>query len=108
MANVSSTNADRDLRVGSVRLVLHTVAIRSSGGGLCFTVPFIGMQFKLGGKITRHDTHEVEINLVPPAGDQTEEVRGIEEVLVEAIETIRTAVATAAAAMTRSFSRTAA
>jgi len=96
-ANVSSTNADRDLRVGSVRLVLHTIATRSSGGGLSFTVPFIGMQFKLGGKITRHDTHEVEISLVPPPADgETEEVRGIEEVLVEAVETIRAAVASAA------------
>ena len=69
-ANVSSTDADRDLRVGSVRLVLHTIATRSSGGSISFTVPFIGTEFKLGGKVTRQDTHEVEINLVPPPGDQ--------------------------------------
>lgn len=96
-ANVSSTDADRDLRVGSVRLVLHTIATRSSGGSISFTVPFIGMEFKLGGKVTRRDTHEVEINLVPPPGDQPELRDGsLELVLVEAIETIRAAVASAA------------
>jgi Trypsin-co-occurring domain 2 len=95
-ANVSSTDADRDLRVGSVRLVLHTIATRSSGGSLSFTVPFIGMEFKLGGKVTKQDTHEIEINLVPP-GDQPELRDGsLESVLVEAIETIRAAVASAA------------
>jgi hypothetical protein len=96
-ASVSSTDADRDLRVGSVRLILHTIATRSSGGSLNFTVPFIGMEFKLGGKVTRRDTHEVEINLVPPPGDRPELRDGsLELVLVEAIETIRAAVASAA------------
>jgi Trypsin-co-occurring domain 2 len=96
-ASVSSTDADRDLRVGSVRLILHTIATRSSGGSLNFTVPFIGMEFKLGGKVTRRDTHEVEINLVPPPGDRPELRDGsLELVLVEAIETIRAAVAGAA------------
>lgn len=95
-ANLSSTDTDRDLKVGSVRLVLHTIATRSSGGSASFTVPFIGMEFKLGGKITRRNTHEIEINLVPPPPSDGVELRGFEEVLVQAIETIRAAVASAA------------
>ena len=29
------------------------------------------MEVKLGGKLTKRDTHEIEVNLVPP-GDQPE------------------------------------
>jgi len=65
-ANVSSTDLDRDLRVGSVQLALNVVAVRSLGGGLDFCVPFLGMSVKLGGKVTHHDTHRIEIGLVPP------------------------------------------
>ena len=32
-ANVSSSAADRDLRIDSVRLLLHAVATRAYGGG---------------------------------------------------------------------------
>lgn len=33
IANVSSTDVDRDLRVGSVQLILNAVAVRSLGSG---------------------------------------------------------------------------
>jgi Trypsin-co-occurring domain 2 len=97
-ANVSRATPDRDLRIGSVRLILHAVAIRSYGGGLNFHIPLIGTEIKLGGKLSRHDTHEIEISLIPPAPDERSELRDgdLAPVLVEAIETIRATVAAAA------------
>jgi hypothetical protein len=97
-ANVSRSSPDRDLRIGSVRVLLHAVATRSYGGGLSFHVPLIGTEVKLGGNITRQDAHEIEIGLVPPAPSERPELRGgdIGPVLVEAIETIRAAVVAAA------------
>jgi Trypsin-co-occurring domain 2 len=97
-ANVSATDEGRDLRVGSVNLVLHALATRSVGGGLSFTVPFIGMPVRFGAKVTRSDTHEIEINLAPPAQEPGEEVReaSLDLVLVDSIETIRAVLAAAA------------
>jgi hypothetical protein len=97
-ANLSATDRERDLRVGSVRLVLHAIAVRSSGGRLNFHVPIIGMEVQLGGKLTKRDTHEIEINLTPPAKEGRAEIRdgGLDDVLVEAIETVRSAVASSA------------
>ena len=65
-ANVSSTDLDRDLRVGSVKLTLNAVATQSLGGSLDFRVPVIGMQVKLGSKLTKKDTHRIDISMVPP------------------------------------------
>jgi hypothetical protein len=97
-ANVSATDQGRDLRVDSVKLVLHALATRTIGGGLKFTVPFIGMPVRLGTKVTKSDTHEIEINLVPPGQDSGHEVReaSLDLALVDAIETIRAVVATTA------------
>jgi hypothetical protein len=97
-ANVSSTDLDRDLRVCSVQLTLNAVAIRSLGGGLDFRIPFIGMQVKLGSKVTKQDTHAIDISLTPPDLKGRPELRDsdIESVFVDAITTIRTAVASAA------------
>jgi len=97
-ANVSEKDEGRDLRVGSVKLVLHALATQSVGGGLNFTIPFIGMPVRFGAKVTKSDTHEIEINLVPPAREAGEEVRdaSLDVALVDAIETIRAVVASAA------------
>jgi Trypsin-co-occurring domain 2 len=97
-ANVSSANADRDLRVSSVSLTLNVVATRSYGGGVDFRVPVIGMQVKLGTKLTKQDTHKIDINLVPPDLRGGNELRDgeLEWTLVDAINTIRAAVASAA------------
>lgn len=97
-ANVSTTDQGRDLRVGSVGLNLHAIATRSSGGGLNFRIPFIGMEVKVGAKLTTRDTHEIEVNLTPPGEKDRAETRdgALDDVLVEAIETIRAAVASAA------------
>jgi NTP-dependent ternary system trypsin peptidase co-occuring protein len=96
-ANVSRTTHDRDLRIRSARLTLHAVATRSYGGGLNFQIPFIGTEIKMGGKLSRQDTHEIEIILVPPAPEERPELRDgdIGTVLVEAIETIRATLAAA-------------
>ena len=90
-ANVSRTTDGRDLQIGSVRLTLHAVAIRSYGGGLNFQIPLIGTEVKLGGKLSRQDTHEIEISMVPPAPEERPELRdgNLDDALVEAIETIR-------------------
>jgi hypothetical protein len=97
-ANVSATDEGRDLRVGSVRLVLHALATRAVGGGLSFTVPFIGMPVRLGTKVTKSDTHEIEINLIPPGQEAGHEVREapLDLALVDAIETVRAVVASTA------------
>jgi len=97
-ANISSADADRDLRVGSVHLILHAVATRSLGGRVEFCIPFIGMTVKLGKKVTTQDTHRIEIGLAPPDVASGREVRegDIDSVLADAISTIRTTVASAA------------
>ena len=96
-ANVSAT--DRAATCGSARssLILHALATRSSGGGLSFTVPFIGMPVRFGTKVTTSDTHEIEINLIPPGQEAGGGTRGgLDWRLVEAIETVRAVVASAA------------
>jgi hypothetical protein len=97
-ANVSRSAHDRDLRIGSVRLTLHAVATRSYGGGLNFHIPLIGTEVNVGGKVTRQDTHEIEVSLIPPAPAERPEIRDgdLGPVLVEAIETIRATIAAAA------------
>ena len=97
-ANVSATDEGRDLRVESVRLIVHALATRTVGGGLNFTVPFIGMPVRLGTKVTKSDTHEIEINLIPPGQDAEHEVRkaSLDQALVDAIETVRAVVASTA------------
>src|ERR1700751_3366753 len=97
-ANISSIDLDRDLRGGSVQLTLNVVAIQSLGGGLDFRIPFIGMQVKVGSKLTKKDTHRIDISMVPPDLTDRPEVRDVDfgSVFVEAINTIRTAVTCAA------------
>ncbi|MGP0024428.1 MAG: trypco2 family protein [Streptosporangiaceae bacterium] len=97
-ANISSNDLNRELRVGSVRLTLNAVATRSVGGGVEFRIPFIGMQIKVGSKLTRRDTHQIDINLVPPDLKGRPELRDgdLGSVFVDAINTIRAAVASAA------------
>jgi Trypsin-co-occurring domain 2 len=97
-ANISATDQGRDLRVGSASLNLHAIATRSSGGGVTFHIPFIGMEVQVGAKLTTRDTHQIEINLTPPKEQDRAEVRdgSLDDALVEAIGTIRAAVASAA------------
>jgi hypothetical protein len=86
-ANVSVADRGRDLRVGSVRLTLHALATRATGGGLSLRIPFVGMEVQLGAKLTRRDTHEIEVNLTPAASEKRPELRdvNIEVALVEAM-----------------------
>jgi hypothetical protein len=91
-AGVSRTSQTRDLQVASVQLILDVVASKTAGGGVDFRVPFIGMKLSLGAKVTKKDTHTIDIALVPPEERDTRQVRGAEEVqeiLVDAIATIR-------------------
>jgi NTP-dependent ternary system trypsin peptidase co-occuring protein len=98
-AGVSRTSAARDLRVASVQLTLRVVADKTVGGGLNFQVPFIGMMFSAGSKVTKQDTHTVDMTLVPPDQPANFQVRGgdVEDALVDAITTIRQTMANAAA-----------
>ena len=86
----------RDLQVTSVQLILDVVASKMAGGRLDFRVPFIGMKLSLGAKVTKKDTHTIDMTLVPPEGRPT---RGgdVEEVLVSAIATMRDVTTQAAA-----------
>jgi hypothetical protein len=36
-----------------------------AGGGLDFRVPVIGMKVKVGGAVSRQNTHVVELTLIP-------------------------------------------
>jgi hypothetical protein len=95
-AGVSTTSDTRDIKVTSVRLILKVVASKSIGGALHFRVPFIGMEFSTGGKVSTQDTHTIDIELVPPTA-QVRGVRGdVEQTLVSAVQTIRAAAASAA------------
>ena len=98
-AGVSRTSQAGDLQVASVQLVLNVVASKAVGTGLDFRVPFIGMKLSLGAKVTKKDTHTIDITLVPPDDRATRQVRGaeeVQEVLVDAIATIRDVVTKAA------------
>lgn len=90
-AGVSRTSQNKDLQVASVKLVLDVVASKTAGGGVDFCVPFIGMKLRVGTKVTKKDTHTIDITLVPPKDRDTRQVRGgdVEDVLVNAIATIR-------------------
>ena len=74
-AGVSQMSPGRDLQVASVRLILEVVASKMAGGGLDFCVPFIGMKLSLGAKVTKKDTHTIDITLVPPEHRDTRQVR---------------------------------
>ena len=56
------------------------------------------MPVRFGAKVTSSDTHEIDINLAPPAQEPEEEVReaSLDLALVDSIETIRAILATAA------------
>jgi hypothetical protein len=97
-AGVSRTSETRDLQVASVRLILEVVASKTAGGGLDFRVPVLGMKLSLGAKVTKKDTHTIDITLVPPKERDTRQVRGgeVEDVLVNAIATIRNVMTQAA------------
>jgi Trypsin-co-occurring domain 2 len=97
-AGVSHTSQNSDLCVASVRLILEVVASKTAGGGLDFRVPFIGMKLSIGTKVTKKDTHTIDMTLVPPAEKDTRLVRGgdVENVLVNAVATIREVMARAA------------
>lgn len=57
------------------------------------------MQLKIGGSVTRLDTHTIDIALVPPELSERQEIRDqpIETVLVQTIDTIRRVISRAAA-----------
>lgn len=97
-AAVSRTSQRRDLQVASVKLTLYVVAGKTAGGGLDFRVPFIGMKLRVGAKVTKKDTHTIDITLMPPEDGETRQVRGeeVEDALVNAIATIREVMAKAA------------
>lgn len=99
LASISSTDAARDLRVGSVQLTLHAIATVTAGGGLDFRLPVLGMKLKVGASVTRRDTHTIELTLVPPdlAGQHETRDGEIEVVLLEAVEAIRSVMILAAA-----------
>lgn len=90
-AGVSRISQVRDLQVASVQLILEVVASHTAGGGLDFRVPFIGMKLSFGVKVTKKDTHTIDITLVPPEFRDTRQVRSgeVDRALVNAITTIR-------------------
>jgi hypothetical protein len=97
-AGVSRRSQTTDLRVGSVQLILEVVASKGAGGALNFCVPFIGMKFSVGAKVTTKNTHTIDVTLVPPKEPAGYSVRGeeVETVLVNAITTVREIMASAA------------
>lgn len=97
-AGVSRSSSHGDLRVESVQLVLRALASKTAGGELDFRIPFIGMKLRAGTKVTSRDTSTIDMTLKPPA-QTTRKVRGVnvEGALVDAITTIRAAMAYAAA-----------
>lgn len=97
-ANISAADPGRDLRVAAVHLTLNTIAATTAGGHVELRVPFVGMTLRLGTSVTRHDTHTVEITLVPPDLAPRHEIREapVEAALLDAITSIRSVVTRAA------------
>src|SRR5208282_2907145 len=81
-SGVSRLSKTQDLRVSSVQITLQVLATKSG----------------VSGKLTKQDTQTIDITLVPPAQPKSRGVRGlpIDDALVEAIATIRDAMASAA------------
>lgn len=96
-ADISAAKTDRDLRVAGLELTLQAVATTDLGGAIEFRLPIVGTPFKIGSKTVRRRTHTLRVELT--ADDLPRyEVRGdpeVEEVLVEAIESIRHVMAAA-------------
>jgi hypothetical protein len=97
-SGVSRLSKTQDLRVSSVQITLQVLATKSGGTEVSIRVPFIGTEFGASGKLTKQDTQTIDITLVPPAQPKPRGVRGlpIDDALVEAIATIRDAMASAA------------
>lgn len=97
-AGISSANAGRTLRVTAIQLVLNVVASTTVGAKLEFKLPFIGMNLSFGNSVTQRDTHTIDITLVPPDLAPAAEIRdgGVDQVLVDAIETVTSVVARSA------------
>jgi hypothetical protein len=96
-ANLSETDLGRDLRVGSITLTLEVVATSSAGVGVDFRVPFIGMEVRAGQRVSRRDTHTIQIKLTSPTSTGPElRDDGVQGALADAINVIRTVVARAA------------
>lgn len=97
-ANVSVTDPDRDLQVASVHLKLNTIATAMAGGGLDFRIPFVGIKARVAGSVVQQTTHAVEMMLVPDGTAPVFDTRNaaIEDVFVDAIDTVRAVVACAA------------
>jgi hypothetical protein len=97
-ANMSASHAKRDLTVAALGLTLNTVATRTAGGGVTFRVPFIGMSMRIGGKVTRQNTHTINLSLVPEQLPLHEIRDGdVEETLVDALTMIQRVLTSAAA-----------
>jgi hypothetical protein len=98
LAGLSDTSPDRDLKVGSVHLTLRVVAAKAGGAQVSFRVPFIGMKLSGGVKVSKHNTHTVNMALRSTGAAAGHEVRGdvIGDALASAIKTIRAAMASAA------------
>jgi Trypsin-co-occurring domain 2 len=101
VANVSA-DGPSELRVTSIQLILNAVVAVGNGGKIDFRIPVVGVQLSVGRKVSRQDTHRIDVTLVPPstAGHETRG-SGVADVLVEAIGTIRTIMQRAASGETR-------
>lgn len=89
MAGISRVDHARDLRIVSARLTLNAVATVSTGGKLQFTVPFLGT-FGVGSSVKSQVTHVIDIALTPVDSADTHEISGsVEDVLVDALVSIR-------------------
>ena len=79
-------------------IVYAGVSQESPDHDLTFRVPVVGMELKAGAKVARRDTHTIDIILKPPTAPGTLAVRGddVEDALVNAIDTIRAVMTSAA------------
>jgi hypothetical protein len=91
-SGVSRENPRGDMRVESVQLILRTIAVRAAGGKLEFRIPVIGMAIRAGVRVTRQDTHTIDVTLKPPQ-IRDGAIRGgpdaVQQALVQAISTVR-------------------
>lgn len=96
-AGVSREDAGARMHVESVQLILRVVAVRVAGVGVQFRIPVIGLAVRAGARVTRQETHIIDVTLKPSLAERTD-VHGeaLQEALVQAIRTVQATVASGA------------
>jgi hypothetical protein len=86
----------KGIEIKAVDLSLEAVALRDAGGQLKFTVPFVGLEVEIGGKLAKEQTQTINLTLFPTKQVEEFSPPEIGPELLEGMRVIREAVRYAA------------